>query len=131
MKNASSNSVLPRYPIYIPSKGRFDTGYTAKFLIDDGVPFKLVIEPTEREQYAQAFGEERLLVLPFHDLGLGSIPARNFIKEHATAAGFARHWQLDDNMRKINRRYKRVRIRCNAGNALAAVEDFVDRYENI
>ena len=121
---------LPRYPIYIPSKGRFENCLTAKFLLNDLVPFRLVVEPQEREQYATKFGEENVLVLPFRDRG-SVIPVRNWIKERATADGHERHWQLDDNIRDIWRHYRGERLHCRSGVALAAAEDFVDRYENI
>ena len=121
----------PRYPIYIISKGRFDNGQTAPFLIKDGVEFKVVVEPQEAEAYAKALGAERLLILPFSNLGLGSIPARNWVWEHAKAAGFERHWILDDNIRSIKRLYKKKRIICDSGAAFAVVEDFTDRYTNI
>lgn len=124
-------ATLPRYPVYIPSKGRHDICWTAGFLSKDGVPFYLVVEPQEQEEYARRFGSERVLVLPFSNLGQGSIPARNWIKEHATAAGHERHWQLDDNIAYMGRRWKGRRVPCNSGVALAAVEDFVDRYENV
>ena len=122
---------LPRYPIYIPSKGRWDRCLTARFLIRDGVPFHLVVEAQEAERYAAAFGRELLLVLPFANLGLGSIPARNWIKEHATSAGHLRHWQLDDNIRGIWRRYHGLKLPCQSGVAFTIIEDFVDRYENV
>ncbi len=119
-----------RYPIYVISKGRADRCLTARFLIKDGTPFTLVIEPQEREQYLQ-YGEERLGVLPFSNLGLGSIPARNWVWEDAKAKGFERHWILDDNIYHIMRRFQGKRIVCDSGVALSAVEDFIDRYENI
>lgn len=122
--------VLPRYPVYIPSKGRVDTCLTPKFLDRDGVPFYLVVEPHERYEYAERFGLDRILTLPFRDQG-SVVPARNWIKEHARAAGHERHWQLDDNIGWIGRRYRAQRIPCNAGPALRAIEDFTDRYENI
>lgn len=127
----TTEPILPRYPIYIPSKGRADKGLTAKCLIAGGVPFHLVVEPQEADAYAAQFGRERLLVLPFSNLGLGSIPARNFIWEHAKASGAERHWCLDDNMRGFYRRYKARRLYCDPGIALRVAEDFVDRYENI
>jgi hypothetical protein len=123
--------VLPKYPIYIPTKGRANNCLTADFLVKDGCPFFLVVEPQEHEIYVSRYGNKRILVLPFSNLGLGSIPARNWIKEHATKAGHLRHWQLDDNIRHIGRRYKGKRLYCNAGIALRATEDFVDRYENV
>lgn len=120
---------LPRYPIYVPSKGRSDNPLTARFLERDEVPFRVVVEAEQVEAYAAAVGEERLLVLP--ESGQGLIFARNWIKAHATAAGFERHWQLDDNIMEVRRWYRGERIPCASGPALAAVEDFVDRYENV
>ena len=122
---------LPRYPVYIPSKGRADAGLTANFLVRDRIPFRLVVEPQEVEAYAARYGAERVLVLPFSNLGLGSIPARNWIKDHAISEGHYRHWQLDDNIRLMRRVYQGKRIPCHAGVALSACEDFVDRYENV
>lgn len=122
---------MPRYPVYVISKGRSDCCLTARFLIKDGVPFHLVVEPQEYEDYARHFGEDRILTLPFSNLGLGSIPARNWVWSHALSTGAARHWILDDNIRFINRRYKTRKIKCNAGLAFSACEDFVDRYENV
>lgn len=122
---------LPRYPIYIPSKGRADICVTAKFLLRDHIPFRLVIEPQEYQQYADAFGEDKLLQLPFSNLGLGSIPARNWIWEHAVSAGHKRHWILDDNIWRLMRRISGKKIGCHAGIALAVTEDFIERYENV
>jgi len=123
--------LLPQYPVYIPSKGRWETRLTAKFLLQDGVPFRLVVEPQEYAKYADAVGKEHLLVLPFSNLGLGSIPARNWIWEHAKSAGYKRHWILDDNIFCIKRRLQGKRIPCEAGAALHITENFVERYENV
>lgn len=137
--------VLPRYPVYVPSKGRYESGLTAKFLIRDGVPFYLVVEPQEVEEYGKRYGYEHLLILPWSgddekrsafceerqiENG-GLIAARNWIKEHSIANGHLRHWQLDDNIRYIERRYKGKRLPINAGIAFSATEDFTDRYENV
>ncbi len=122
--------ILPRYPIYVPSKGRFKNCLTAKFLAEEGVPFSLVVEAAERDEYAERFGDEHVLVLPFSDRG-SVIPCRNWIKDHATEAGHERHWQLDDNIRFIARRWRAKRIKCDSGPALAVAEDFTDRYTNI
>jgi len=124
-------AVQPRYPIYIPSKGRADAAFTARALARDGVPYHLVVEPPEASAYAAAFGHDRVLVLPFADLGLGSIPARNWIKEHAVAAGHKRHWQLDDNIHRFRRWFAGKRVHCDAGVALRVVEDFADRWTNV
>lgn len=121
---------MPRYPVYIPSKGRWTHCLTAQIFRREGVPFCLVVEPQEEPMYASAFGADRVLVLPFSNPG-SVIPARNWIKAHATAGGYLRHWQFDDNIGRFHRRWQGRRIRCDAGVALAAVEDFTDRYENV
>ncbi len=121
----------PKYPIYVISKGRSDCCFTARFLIKDKTPFKLVVEPQELELYAKEFDRNLIYTLPFSNLGLGGIPARNWVWEHAKKNGHKRHWILDDNIRAIVRRYKAFRVNCNSSVAFAAVEDFVDRYENV
>jgi len=122
---------MPKYPVYVPSKGRYEHNLTARFLLKDGVDFKLVVEPQEADQYSKHYGAEHVLVLPFSNLGQGSIPARNWIKQHAIEQGAARHWQVDDNIQNIKRRYNGKRIPVNSGIALKVAEDFTDRYTNI
>lgn len=120
---------LPRYPVYVPSKGRHDSALTIRFLLADGVPFRVVVQPQEAREYEKLVGEERLLILPRGKDGL--LFARNWIMDHAIAEGHARHWQLDDNIARIRRLFKGERIPCDAGPALACCEDFVDRYTNV
>jgi hypothetical protein len=126
---------LPRYPVYIPSKSRYDTALTMDFLEADGVPFTIVVEPPDEPLYRARFDTYQhvsILVTPFQNLGQGAVPVRNFIRDHATAAGHAFHWQLDDNMRQVRRRaLGGRRIRCDSTIALRVAEDFTDRYENI
>lgn len=124
------SKILPRYPVYVISKGRADVCLTARFLVVDGCPFKLVVEPQEEAAYRKLYGD-RVVTLPFSNLGLGSIPARNWVWEDAKAAGFARHWILDDNIYRVRRLVGRRRIPCEAGPAFACVEDFADRYTNL
>lgn len=124
-------SLLPNYPVYVISKGRYDNCLTPKFLIEDEVPFYLVVEPQEADLYAARFGRERLKILPFSNLGLGSIPARNWVWEDSIENGHKRHWILDDNIYMIRHMYKRKRIRVKSGIAFNAIEDFTERYENI
>lgn len=123
--------LLPRYPIFIPSKRRADVGTTARTLLADDVPFRLVVEPQERDDYANRYGDEQVLVLPFANLGQGSIPARNWIIQRAIDEGHERHWQLDDNIRHWCRLYRDVRLSCPPSVCLRVCEDFSDRYENV
>jgi len=120
-----------RYPLYIISKGRADRCLTARFMAADGVPFHIVVEKKEVAEYGKQYGIENIYVLPFSNLGQGSIPARNWVWEHAKAAGHERHWIFDDNIYHIIRFFRGKRIYCNANKALTACEDFVDRYKNV
>jgi len=124
----------PRYPIYIPSKGRHDiepSWSTVHALSKDGVPFHLVVEPQEEDAYRAAFPTADLLVMPEETHARSAVPARNFSRDHSVAAGAKRHWTLDDNMGRFTRLYKGKRVPCHAGTALRCVEDFTDRYTNI
>lgn len=124
--------MIPNYPIFIPSRGRFDRSLslTANLLDASRVHFFLVVEPQEQESYERAFGAHRILVLPFRDRGHVA-PARNWIKQHSLSQGDRRHWQIDDNV-KIIKRYDGKKGRAaEPGAALRSCEDFVDRYSNI
>jgi hypothetical protein len=121
--------MTPRYPVFIPSKGRANLALTAGMFARDGVPFKVVVEPQEVEAYERAVGADRLCVLPENNRGL--VYSRNWIKTFATAEGHERHWQFDDDIKWISRIYKGYRLRCPSNVALSACEDFVDKYENV
>jgi hypothetical protein len=69
--------------------------------------------------------------LPFSNLGLGGIPARNWVWNHAVSAGSERHWILDDNIRDFYYMTGNIKYRTDSGATFRACEDFVDRYENI
>jgi hypothetical protein len=87
----------PKYPIYIPSKGRADVCYTAKAFQKDNVPFKLVVEPSELDAYLQHYDKDQILVLP--EDGMRLLGSRLWIREHAIANGHDRHWQFDGRAR--------------------------------
>lgn len=119
------------HPIYVISKGRHDCCLTADYLVKEKVPFRLVIEPQELEKYLEKYNRKMIDVLPFSNLGLGSIPARNWVWENSKEKGFKRHWILDDNIRKIYARFKGERIPCDPTMAFSKSAEFIDRYENI
>jgi hypothetical protein len=123
--------VSSKYPIFIPSKGRWDCQTTGKALDEMGCDYFFVVEETEEKQYKEFLGPEKVLVLPFHDLGQGSIPARNWIWEYAKAHGHAKHWLLDDNILSFARCHCNRRIRCRTGVFFRIIEDFSDRYDNL
>lgn len=120
-----------RYPLYIVTKGRFKSRLTAKALDKMNVPYTVVIEADEYDDYLSILPKERVLVLPFSNLGQGSIPARNFIWEDALAEGHKRHWILDDNIEDFNRLNRNMKPVVRTDAIFRAAEDFVDRYDNV
>lgn len=120
-----------RYPVCIPSKGRADCQKTGHALDRLGVTYRFFVEETEYNDYCDQLGESKVVKLPFHDLGQGSIPARNFIWEWAREREYKRHWTLDDNINGFVRCTENRRLRVYGGGFFRAMEDYVDRWENI
>jgi len=121
----------PSYPVYVISKGRWESRLTVKALTSKNIPFHVVIEPQEYDNYAAVIDPAKILVLPFSNLGLGGIPARNWVWEHSISIGAERHWILDDNIRDFYYLNKNMKYRTDSGVTFKACEDFVNRYENI
>lgn len=121
----------PKYPIYIISKGRWERRQTSKALEIMQVPYHIVVEPQEYELYASNIDKSKILVLPFSNLGQGSIPARNWVWEHAISIGSERHWILDDNIDSFYRLNQNMKLIVTTAAIFKCAEDFVDRYENI
>jgi hypothetical protein len=122
-----------KYPIYIISKGRWESRLTSKALDEMNQPYKIVIEPKEYDLYSKYISKNKILVLPdnFSELGQGSVPARNFVWEHSISNKNKRHWILDDNIEQFNRLNRNLQVKVLTGSIFRAAEDFVDRYENI
>ncbi len=127
----ADEQVLPKYPIYVISKGRWESRLTIKSLEKIGVQYHVVIEPQEFPQYSAVVDSAKILVLPFSNLGLGSIPARNWVWEHSIGIGAERHWILDDNIDGFFRLHDNLKVPVSTGSTFRAAEDFVDRYTNV
>ena len=121
----------PKYPVYIISKGRADSRQTSIGLDKMNVPYHIVIEPQEFEEYNKYIDESKIKVLPFSNLGEGSIPARNWCWQDSIDRGFKRHWLLDDNIPYFNRLNRNYQVRVTTGTIFKIMEDFVDRYNNV
>jgi hypothetical protein len=119
------------YPVYIISKGRWETRLTSKALEQINIPYHIVIESQEYNDYASVINPGKIYVLPFSNLGQGSIPARNWVWEHSRSIGAERHWILDDNIREFYRLDNNIKYRVDSEAIFKACEDFTDRYENI
>lgn len=134
----------PRFPIFIPSKGRAKTSYTARAFDAIGVPYRLVVEEPEVEDYRAYFPSEKLIVLdpeyqsvyptldadPDPTLGKGSGPARNFIWDLSISEGQSWHWIIDDNIKYFARLHDNQRIQVGDGTMFHAMETFGLRYKN-
>lgn len=123
-----------RYPIYVVSKGRWKAvGNRLTYIALDrlGIDYRIVIEPQELPQYAEHIDPDKILVLPFSNLGQGSIPARNWIWNHAVESGAKRHWILDDNIEAFARLNRNQHKTIKSENPFAPCEEFVDRYDNV
>jgi hypothetical protein len=136
--------MLPKFPVYIVSKGRANNGLTTRALHEMGVPHYLVVEEDEMDLYkdGRCYGE--ILVMPHiykaeyelcDDLGFskgtGPGPARNFCIDHSIWKGFDRHWVLDDNIDAFHYLNRNEKFEIRTGATFKAAEDFVCRYSNV
>lgn len=138
--------MMPKYPIYIPSKGRWDSRLTSKALEDIRVPYYIVVEEQQAEQYRAVVNSSLCTVLVLDpeyqrtydaccdladDVSRGSGPARNFAWDHARSLGHERHWCVDDNINGFVRWNHNRRIRVLDASSICSMEDFTDRFLNI
>jgi len=123
----------PNYPIYIPSKGRHQSRMTMKALDKLNVPYYVVIEEQEFDNYSKVIDKDKILILPFSVPNSNSelVKSRNWIKQHSISIGAKRHWQFDDNILAFYRLNHNRRIYVDSGTIFRVMEDFVDRYENV
>ena len=134
----------PKYPLYIVSKGRADSRLTSKALEKMNVPYYIVIEQSDYKDYVAVINKEKILILPekyleeyevLDNLGrsksTGPGAARNFVWEHSKENGFAYHWVMDDNIERFLRMNNNLQIPVGNGSCFRAMEDFVERYENV
>lgn len=123
--------IQTKHPIYIISKGRWESRLTSKTLEEMGADYRIVIEKQEYDNYAAVIDPKKILVLPFSNLGLGGIPARNWVWEHSISEGHKKHWILDDNIRYLYRIFKNSKLRVQSTAPFRVVEDYSDRFSNV
>lgn len=134
----------PRYPVYIISKGRWDSRLTSKALESMRTPYSIVVEEQEYDRYAEVIDRRKILILKTSyqddydtcdDLGVahgkGSGPARNFVWDHSSSRGAERHWIMDDNIKGFFRFQSNLKVPVSDGTILRCMEDFVDRYHRV
>ena len=136
--------VNPKYPVYIISKSRWKWPITARELERMDVPYSIVVEPKEYENYVGAFAKGfdggkkflgTIVKAPenFSERGQGSIPVRNYVWDLAIekAGIHGRHWLMDDNIAAFYYYNKNVHTRVATGAIFHAVEIFADRFTNV
>ena len=134
----------PDYPVYIVSKGRWESRLTSKALEEMQVPYKIVVEAQEYDQYCSVIDPKKVIILPQRYLhgyntcdslgqtkSVGPGAARNFVWDHAIETGAKRHWVLDDNFDAFHRLNRNIKAEVTSGTIFKAAEDFVDRYTNV
>ena len=134
----------PKYPLYIVSKGRAESRLTSKALERMQVPYYIVIEQSDYKDYSAVIDKEKILILPekylddyevLDNLGrsksTGPGAARNFVWEHSQNNNFEYHWVMDDNITAFYRLNNNLKIKVFSGAFFRAMEDFVERYENV
>jgi hypothetical protein len=128
---------LPKHPLYIISKTRYDSMFTSRSLARMQIPHYIAIEPQEEEQYEKALDTFNirdyvtLLVAPFSNHGDGPGRARNWCWDHSISIGAKYHWVFDDNISDFYRLHENQRIRFESGAGFRAMEDFVERFKNV
>ena len=120
---------MNRYPVFIPSKGRWESRSTVKIFEEIGLPYHIVVEPQEYDNYAAVINPSKILVLPHSDKGL--VVTRNWIWNYAQSLEVPYFWTFDDNIKGIWRLNKNRKLRVKSLSIIMAIEDFMERYENV
>lgn len=120
----------PEYPIFIPTKGRHKTPLTIRALQRIKVPFKIVVEAQEYDDYQPLVRADDIIVLPHRDKGL--TVTRNWIWDYAQhELKMPYFWTMDDNIREFYRLNHNIKARVTSGTFLRVIEDFAQRFENL
>lgn len=118
----------PKYPVFIPTKGRYESRLTARALDKIGVSYTEVVEDDDVNNY-RAAGSKQLLVIPQHNSGL--VVTRNWIWDYAERMGYPKFWTMDDNIKAFYRFNKNLKTPIGSGEFLRSMEDFTERYINV
>jgi hypothetical protein len=134
-----------KYPIHIPSKGRYSSNITVKALERMKVTnYWVIVEEQEFDLYRNSIGKDHLIVLDktyqdkyqtLDDLGntksKGPGAARNFAWELSILKGYEWHWVMDDNIFRFSRYNKNNYYEVKDPVFFLIMEDFCNRYENV
>lgn len=108
------------------------------------IPYHIIVESEEYENYAKVINPSKILVLPLKykadynpccklidGQSCGSGPARNYAWEHSIEQGATSHWIIDDNITWFARNNNNKYIQCADGVFFRCMEDYCDRFLNV
>ena len=134
--------MLPRFPIYIISKGRAKNGLTWKALDHMKVDYTIIVDSDDYDEYASVIDESKLMVCPLNkklqydtfwpnEKTTGPGAARNHAWHDSMKKGYSHHWVMDDNLDAFHRLNRNIKAEVDSGTIFRCMEDFTLRYDNI
>ena len=130
-----TEKILPKYPIYVITKGRWEKTLTIDTLEEMGIDFNICVEPDEYDNYISnpKVDKNKVIKLPenFSERKQGGIPVRNFVWQHSIDNGHKKHWIIDDNIDGFYRWNENVQKRVKDGVVFRIMEDYSDMWENL
>ena len=130
-----TEKILPKYPIYVITKGRWEKTLTIDTLEEMGIDFNICVEPDEYDNYISNpnVDKNKVIKLPenFSERKQGGIPVRNFVWQHSIDNGHKKHWIIDDNIDGFYRWNENVQKRVKDGVVFRIMEDYSDMWENL
>jgi len=130
-----TEKILPKYPIYVITKGRWEKTLTIDTLEEMGIDFNICVEPDEYDNYISnpKVDKNKVIKLPenFSERKQGGIPVRNFVWQHSVDNGHKKHWIIDDNIDGFYRWNENVQKRVKDGVVFRIMEDYSDMWENL
>jgi hypothetical protein len=130
-----TEKILPKYPIYVITKGRWEKTLTIDTLEEMGIDFNICVEPDEYDNYISnpKVDKNKVIKLPenFSERKQGGIPVRNFVWQHSIDNGHKKHWIIDDNIDGFYRWNENVQKKVKDGVVFRIMEDYSDMWENL
>ena len=136
----------PKYPLFIVSKGRWESNYTHKALAKMQVKHFMIVELQEYDFYKETTDEDYCTIMLLNhnyqtnydtcdNLGdnksKGAGASRNYAWDVSMQQGFDYHWVMDDNIRYFARYNNNTKSPVADGTIFRCMEDFVERYSNV
>ena len=119
-----------KYPIFVPTKGRFKTPYTINAFEKCNIPYMAIVEKQEYKDYAKVIDKNKIIVLPHQNKGL--TVTRNWIWDYAqNELKTPYFWTFDDNIRKFYQLNNNMKYSCTTGTFLKIIEEFAQRFKNL